>query len=90
MFDEIRPQLEIFAEDAAIDITDAQMRKITNIAVNLLKDTDISLDEIVEDFQGTFPKHAEEWDEFIQEASNYIFELIQEQTDESEDEELEE
>jgi len=84
--DEIKSQIEILVEDASLDISTRKLTKVVNLAAELLEDVDITLEEIVEDFQKVAGDDVDDWNEFIQEVSNFVYETIEEELDDSESE----
>jgi hypothetical protein len=84
--EEIQSRIESLIDDASLDVSSRKVTKLTNLASELMDDVDITLDEIVEDFQKVAGDDLEDWSEFIQEVSNFVFETIEEELGDEEPE----
>lgn len=71
----LKIHFEQFAEDSSIEITTRQLNKFFNLAKEL-RDEDITFDELVEEFTSVSPGDSEEWEEFIEAISEFMFEII--------------
>ena len=88
--DEIQSHLETLAEDFALDVTARQIKKFVNLTLELRQEADITFDEILAEFQSITPADEDDWLEFLEEVSDFVFDLINEQYDEETDEDNEE
>lgn len=85
--DEIKSHLENLADDSGIEITSRQINKFVNLSLELMDEVDISYEELLEEFQSIAPSDEDEWMEFIEEVSDFVFDLISEESEEEEEEE---
>jgi len=87
--DEITSHLENLAEDSGIEITSRQINKFSNLILELKNESDISYEELLEEFSSISPSDEDEWIEFLEEISDFTFDLITEENEESLEEEEE-
>ena len=85
--DEIKSQIEKLAEEALLIVSSRKITKLVNLSCELLEDSDISIDEIIEDFEKVAGDDIEEWEEFIQALSSFISEQLEEDDESIEDDE---
>jgi hypothetical protein len=85
--DEIKSQIEKLAEEALLIVSSRKITKLVNLSCELLEDSDISIDEIIEDFEKVAGDDIEEWEEFIQALSSFISEQLEEDEESIEDDE---
>jgi len=75
--DTLISHLENLADDANLEMTSRQVKKFFNLSKDLLEERDITLEEIQEEFQSIAPDDEDEWTEFVEAISEFIFELIE-------------
>jgi uncharacterized protein YpuA (DUF1002 family) len=85
--DEITSHLENLAEDSRIEITSRQINKFVNLLFELKNESDISYDELLEEFSAISPSDEDEWIEFLEEVSDFAYDLICEENEEEPEEE---
>ena len=85
--DEIKSQIEKLAEEALLIVSSRKITKLVNLSCELLEDSDISIDEIIEDFEKVAGDDIEEWEEFIQALSSFISEQLEDDEESIEDDE---
>jgi hypothetical protein len=85
--DEIKSQIEKLAEEALLIVSSRKITKLVNLSCELLEDSDISIYEIIEDFEKVAGDDIEEWEEFIQALSSFISEQLEEDEESIEDDE---
>jgi len=86
--DEIKSHLENLADDSGVEITNRQIVKFVNLALELKDEVDISYEELLEEFQSISPSDEDEWMDFIEEVSDFVFDYISEENeDETEEDE---
>jgi len=80
---EIRSTVENLVDESILELTSRTITKVCNLA-NELKDEDISLDEIHEEFNSIIPSNVEEddWMEFVEALSTYIYALMNSEQEE--------
>lgn len=86
---ELISHLENLADDSGIEITSRQINKFVNLALELKDETDISYEELLEEFQSISPSDEDEWMEFIEEIADFIYDLISEENSEEDEQEEE-
>jgi hypothetical protein len=85
--DEITSHLENLAEDSGIEISRRQINKFVNLLFELKNESDISYDELLEEFSSISPSDEDEWIEFLEEVSDFAYDLIYEENEEESEEE---
>ena len=85
--DEITSHLENLAEDSGIEISRRQINKFVNLLFELKNESDISYDELLEEFSAISPSDEDEWIEFLEEVSDFAYDLICEENEEEPEEE---
>jgi hypothetical protein len=75
--DALLSHLENLADDANLELTSRQFKKFFNLAKELVVEQDITLEEIQEEFTSIAPDDEDEWTEFIEAISEFIFELVE-------------
>lgn len=85
--DEIKSQIEKLAEEALLVVSSRKITKLVNLSCELLEDSDISIDEINEDFEKVAGDDIEEWEEFIQALSSFVSEQLEEDEESVEEDE---
>jgi hypothetical protein len=75
--DALLSHLENFADDANLELTSRQVKKFFNLAKELVVEQDITLEEIQEEFASIAPDDEDEWTEFVEAISEFIFELVE-------------
>jgi hypothetical protein len=75
--DTIISHLENLADDANLEMTSRQVKKFFNLSKDLLEEQDITLEEIQEEFRSIAPDDEDEWTEFVEAVSEFIFELVE-------------
>jgi hypothetical protein len=75
--DTLISHLENLADDANLEMTSRQVKKFFNLSKDLLEEHDITLEEIQEEFSSIAPDDEDEWTEFVEAISEFIFELIE-------------
>jgi uncharacterized protein YpuA (DUF1002 family) len=85
--DELKSHLENLADDSGIEITNRQINKFVNLAIELKDESVIFYEEILEEFQSISPSDEDEWKEFIEEVSDFVYDLISEESSEEEEQE---
>ena len=82
----LKIHFERLAEDASLDITARQLNKFYNLAKELRNESDISLEELIDEFRSIAPSDSDEWEEFIEAISEFLLENIDDNyTDDIED-----
>ncbi len=84
--DEIKSHLENLADDSGIEITSRQIVKFVNLALELKDEADISYEELIEEFQSISPSDEDEWMDFVEEVSDFVFDYIAEENEEETEE----
>jgi uncharacterized protein YpuA (DUF1002 family) len=87
--EELTSHLENLADDSGIEITSRQINKFVNLAIELKDESDILYEEVLEEFQSISPSDEDEWMEFIEEVSDFVYDLISEEISEEEEQEEE-
>jgi uncharacterized protein YpuA (DUF1002 family) len=87
--DEIKSHLENLADDSGIEITSRQIAKFVNLALELKDEADISYEELIEEFQSISPSDEDEWMDFVEEVSDFVFDYIAEENEEETEEDEE-
>ena len=87
--DEIKSHLENLADDSGIEITSRQIAKFVNLALELKDEADISYEELLDEFQSISPSDEDEWMDFIEEVSDFVFDYIAEENEEESEEDEE-
>jgi len=87
--DEIKSHLENLADDSGIEITSRQINKFVNLALELKDEADISYEELIEEFQSISPSDEDEWMDFVEEVSDFVFDYIAEENEEETEEDEE-
>jgi uncharacterized protein YpuA (DUF1002 family) len=87
--DEIKSHLENLADDSGIEITSRQIVKFVNLALELKDEADISYEELLEEFQSISPSDEDEWMDFVEEVSDFVFDYIAEENEEETEEDEE-
>ena len=87
--DEIKSHLENLADDSGVEITNRQIVKFVNLALELKDEADISYEELLEEFQSISPSDEDEWMDFVEEVADFVFDYIAEENEDEieEDEE---
>lgn len=86
--DEITSHLENLSEDCNLEITKRQLNKFVNLILELKDESDISYEEIFEELQSIAPSDEDEWNDFLSEVSDFTYDLVSEENENSfEDEE---
>jgi len=85
--EEITSHLENLAEDSGIEISRRQINKFVNLLFELKNESDISYDELLEEFSAISPSDEDEWIEFLEEVSDFAYDLICEENEEEPEEE---
>jgi len=85
--EEITSHLENLAEDSGIEISRRQINKFVNLLFELKNESDISYDELLEEFSSISPSDEDEWIEFLEEVSDFAYDLIYEENEEESEEE---
>jgi hypothetical protein len=88
--DELKSHLENLADDSGIEITNRQINKFVNLAIELKDESVVFYDEILEEFQSISPSDEDEWKEFIEEVSDFVYDLISDESSEEDEEEKQE
>jgi uncharacterized protein YpuA (DUF1002 family) len=86
---EIQSHIENLAEDFGIEITTRQANKFVNLSIELMSEVDICYDEILQEFKSISPSDEDEWLDFLEEVSDFVYDLISEETEDDESEETE-
>lgn len=81
--DEITSHLENLAEDSGIEITTRQINKFVNLILELKNESDILYDELIEEFRSISPSDEDEWSDFLEEVSDFTYDLISEENEEN-------
>lgn len=87
--DEIKSHLENLADDSGIEITSRQIAKFVNLALELKDEADISYEELLDEFQSISPSDEDEWMDFVEEVSDFVFDYIAEENEEESEEDEE-
>jgi len=87
--DEIKSHLENLADDSGIEITSRQINKFVTLALELKDEADISYEELLEEFQSISPSDEDEWMDFVEEVSDFVFDYIAEENEEESEEDEE-
>jgi uncharacterized protein YpuA (DUF1002 family) len=87
--EEITSHLENLAEDSGIEITSRQINKFVNLILELKNESDISYEELLKEFSSISPSDEDEWVEFLEEISDFTYDLISEENEETLEEEEE-
>jgi uncharacterized protein YpuA (DUF1002 family) len=85
--DEIKSHLENLADDSGIEITSRQINKFVNLVLELKDESDISYEELLDEFKSISPSDEDEWLDFIEEVSDFVFDYISEENEEDEEDE---
>lgn len=80
--DEITSHLENLADDSGIEITSRQLNKFVNLILELKNESDILYDELIEEFKSISPSDEDEWMDFVEEVSDFTYDLISEENEE--------
>lgn len=86
--EEHKAQLETFADDADLAITDSILGKIARRAKQLESESDFTLDDIKEELLEVIPARFQkdvDWDNFINECALFVFDEKEENGDEESD-----
>jgi len=85
--EEIISHLENLADDSGVEITSRQINKLANLALELKIESDLFYEEVLEEFRSISPSDEDEWLEFIEEISDFVYDLISDENIKEEEEE---
>lgn len=84
--EEIKTYFEALAQDSNLDVSNRLINKFVNMSLELSQDGVDDVDEIKDEFVSIAPNDEDDWMDFVDEASTYIFDQILDQDCETEEE----
>lgn len=81
------------AEDNGLELKDSLLEKLARRAIDIERECDFSIDDIFDEFQDTVPSHYlknDEFNDFLSEITNFVFDEMGDLCYDSEDEYAEE
>jgi len=86
--EKIKSHFEAMAEESGLELTKKKLNSLMQLTREMADEDGISQEEMYSEFEEGFPVHKddeEEWADYLEEAVDYVYDIITEDSDSEED-----